>query len=121
MACDSCKKKEKLVEQITGISSAQELAEKQPIGMRIATFLAKLVIWALAVSIGSIIVIPFTIYALTKAIFGDGRLQMDATIRTLMRNSGSNLKESIKDRFDIEDDEPDAFNLEEQEITTYQN
>jgi len=57
------------------------------------------------------------IYAITKAIFGDGSISMDATIRNMVRASGS----KIKNNMNLGDDyEEDNFDIEEQEITTFE-
>lgn len=100
MGCQSCK--EKRQEEIQ-----QQAQGEKPLGLKILEFSTKVLLFIVAGSIASVVVIPFTLYMLYKLLFRDNKVDVTGTLEVI----GKYFKK-INDKTDDEyedDDNNDAY------------
>ncbi len=117
MGCNSCKEKR----QMFGTGAPKTEIENKTVGVKIAIFTVKVILFLIASAILSIIVIPFAIYTLAKVFFYDGTVDVEGIIVGFkkwtegMREKREDRKYSINDEENYEYDYADVDEITEED------
>jgi hypothetical protein len=107
MGCNSCKKNST---RITGLTITKD-GGKKSIGIKILIFSVKIVLFIISSFILILIVIPFSVYMLSKTMFYDGNVDIESLIIGVS-NHFKDRKEDKKDKkgnIDLEDYKDDEY------------